>query len=855
MVNARKCALTILFSGSLKAKKLYFHKAGIDSPDLQKQEKNNRLLPVISRTGKGRNVPDRAQFDDRIRNLIELASDPSPESRALLFSHICDLFLQKRKMQSADQARMLCDILKELLPKVDIAIRKEVALTTANMSQPPQELIDLLSQDVVSVSGPILERAVISDDHLIHLIRYGSDLHRWHIGRRFGLSPLVRAELDQVNEAHQPGLKYSLSELEAEAAKENRELDEATTADILELVRAQNIHQQDDEYVPAESAQATAPTVKEQPDFTIDNSSVIDDELPEEEVYSFSPPPIITPVKSNAASFEELSAALSRINNLDHTENFAPTKELSEEQVYEDDAPEDLPEATVLETPIEATPLEPLKTPIEQRPLSAPTLEMSDPTAQITEDLDQKIGELTADAGRNQDFIRATSDWFWEIDRVGSIQFLSEEAFHALGRPAKSMIGEDFISLCAPISSELSPEKNKLGENNHTFDSLFERRSAFRDLPFQVSDTNGDTSLWALSGMAVFDISSGRFSGFRGSAKAIALENHHVSNSPKTSDHDGHTHHQEITDQKLSKDPEAFQDQSLTVALSSSSSGSNDNYYTAAYGRQAAREEQPVEALSSGSTALDVQTEDAVAADLLQNLSHEFRTPLNAIIGFSEMIDMETWGPVNEQYKNHIQNILEAAHHLKTAVNDVLDSAKLEAGLMEISPESFSLKTTLQGCLDHVQSMIKKHQVTLGNVDNNIDVIVYNDRQSIELCLVKMLTSLLKRAKPGEKLDIAVLVNSNAQVRIEIPILGPRIPEADSDKLFQRLEGENADSVPSDQTRTEKNHKKSPKISQGFGLSIARDLARLVGGDLTGHAENGHISHLVLTVTNHPHND
>ena len=61
--------------------------------------------------GKGQMVPNKAQFDDRIRNLMALAEDNSVESRTLLFSHICDLFLQERPMESDNQVRMLIEII------------------------------------------------------------------------------------------------------------------------------------------------------------------------------------------------------------------------------------------------------------------------------------------------------------------------------------------------------------------------------------------------------------------------------------------------------------------------------------------------------------------------------------------------------------------------------------------------------------------------------------------------------------------------------------------------------------------------------------------------------------------------
>ena len=211
------------------------------------------------------------------------------------------------------------------------------------------------------------------------------------------------------------------------------------------------------------------------------------------------------------------------------------------------------------------------------------------------------------------------------------------------------------------------------------------------------------------------------------------------------------------------------------------------------------------------------------------------------------MIDMETWGPVNKHYHQNTKNILAAALQLKEAVNDVLDSARLEAGLMQIQPESFTLKSVLKTSRENVEAMAKEHHVQLLEYDNNIDVILYNDRQSVELCLTKMLASTIKRAQGGEVISPSVLINSNAQVRIEIPIFGPKINEKDAEKMFRRLQTEPDEPKKPSQSGL----KYEPKISQGFGLSIAQNLAKMIGGGISVYCSQGYITHLVLTLSNH----
>jgi len=143
--------------------------------------------------------------------------------------------------------------------------------------------------------------------------------------------------------------------------------------------------------------------------------------------------------------------------------------------------------------------------------------------------------------------------------------------------------------------------------------------------------------------------------------------------------------------------------------------------------------------------------------------------------------------------------------------------------------------------------MAEKNKVHLSDNGNNIDVILYNDKQSVELCLTKMLASVIKRATGGEAISLSVLINSNAQVRIEMPILGPEINEQDKDKLFQKLKTE-----PDEQKKSPKyDNGYEPKISSNYGLSIAKDLAIMIGGDISCHSSQGKVTHLVLTLSNH----
>ena len=758
-----------------------------------------------------------AQFDDRIRNLIALAQEGSVKGRTLLFSHICDLFLQHRTLHSESQTRMLVEILNELLTKVDVSVKKEIAELLSTMPSPPQELVHLLIEDDVETSAILLEKAIISDEHLIYLIRYGSDEHRHHLSRRFGMSPLVRSALEKAMAASRESRKkYNLSELDKNFAEDAGPIDEETTASLLEIIRAQKLHESPEVPTAASQTQKTAEASEISPD---DNK--------------------VTFLKSEARQRQKKATQTQKAEEKNRPHIASDILELTEpinenELLPSDDLSQPMPQAKA-DQQTEKTP-EGIEGDLEadqpapenliqkqetggQKNIPVPAsedlkdniqaqsrLEMNNLQSDITHDLSETSERAHEENSRNHDFIRSAADWFWEMDRHGCILFLSEEAFIAFGTAPQSLIGDPIMDYCQiqNISRNLTQNLTQNltlssgAQTYSSFEDIFEHRRSFRDQPFLISSASGEQSLWYLSGIAIFDTHSGKFKGFRGSARTKSMEK--IENfSPKDSP----------------------QDTQIPASLPEQETGS------------------------------DVVCKEDIAAELLQNLSHEFRTPLNAIIGFSEMIDMEAWGPVNEQYHQHTRNILDAANHLKESVNDVLDSAKLESGLMEITPESFSLKSVIKNSMENILELAKKHGVTVDNGDNNIDVILYNDKQSVELCLTKMLASSIKRAHKHNIINLTVMVNSNAEVRIEIPLLGDKILEKDAATFFDKLQ--NGKEKNNNHTANEKKY--ASEISPNFGLSIARNLANLIGGDIVTHSVKGLVTHLALTITNHPHQD
>ena len=77
-------------------------------------------------------------------------------------------------------------------------------------------------------------------------------------------------------------------------------------------------------------------------------------------------------------------------------------------------------------------------------------------------------------------------------------------------------------------------------------------------------------------------------------------------------------------------------------------------------------------------------------SEFLANMSHELRTPLNSILGFSELLQAQTYGPLTEKQARYVTNIHTSGQHLLALITDLLDLSKVEAGKIELQPRARS---------------------------------------------------------------------------------------------------------------------------------------------------------------------
>jgi signal transduction histidine kinase/DNA-binding response OmpR family regulator/ligand-binding sensor domain-containing protein len=151
---------------------------------------------------------------------------------------------------------------------------------------------------------------------------------------------------------------------------------------------------------------------------------------------------------------------------------------------------------------------------------------------------------------------------------------------------------------------------------------------------------------------------------------------------------------------------------------------------------------------------LQIKNEQAEEANraksiFLANMSHELRTPMNAIIGFSEILVERLEGKVDAKYIGFLRSILQSGQHLLSIINDILDLSKVEAGKMELYPETFPVRLAIDSVCQVMKGLSTKKHVAF-DVEVGDDVAeVETDHAKFKQILYNLLSNAVKFSKTG----------------------------------------------------------------------------------------------------------
>ena len=210
----------------------------------------------------------------------------------------------------------------------------------------------------------------------------------------------------------------------------------------------------------------------------------------------------------------------------------------------------------------------------------------------------------------------------------------------------------------------------------------------------------------------------------------------------------------------------------------------------------------------------------------LQQLVHELRTPLGAIIGFSEIIEQQLFGPVSDHYRILARNILNDAERLLAGFDDLATAAKIEAGNFAVEPGVTDCTWLSTRLADRLRGLSDLLGVTLNLVSAHPVRPLAIENDLAERIFSRLLSAVIIGCEPGEELSGRFRTEPGPNATNRFVLSLPRkLASLDEAALFGAGPGPNDDSD------------EAPLLGLGFSLRLVRNLARNVGGDLRFYNE------------------
>ncbi|WP_406698001.1 response regulator [Singulisphaera sp. Ch08] len=222
-------------------------------------------------------------------------------------------------------------------------------------------------------------------------------------------------------------------------------------------------------------------------------------------------------------------------------------------------------------------------------------------------------------------------------------------------------------------------------------------------------------------------------------------------------------------------------------------------------------------------------------SDFLANMSHELRTPLNSSLILAKLLADNPQGNLSEEQVKYAETIRSAGNDLLVLINDILDLSKIEAGRMEVRPEPVPLSQLVDDLRRTFEPVATQKGLEFHTqVSPTCPETINTDRQRLEQILKNILSNALKFTEAGEVvLNVSRAVDN--RISFAVTDTGIGIPEHQHQVVFEAFR----------QADGTTNRKYG---GTGLGLSIARELSRLLGGEIQLATESGRGSTFKVTI-------
>ncbi|MDZ4655887.1 MAG: HAMP domain-containing sensor histidine kinase [Coriobacteriia bacterium] len=238
-----------------------------------------------------------------------------------------------------------------------------------------------------------------------------------------------------------------------------------------------------------------------------------------------------------------------------------------------------------------------------------------------------------------------------------------------------------------------------------------------------------------------------------------------------------------------------------------------------------------------------VLAEEALEAQdhFMANMSHEFRTPLNAVIGFSQIVLSGLAGDINSEQRRQLEMVEQGGKRLLVLVDDVLDLANVKAGAAQVCPREFTVRELIDGLHSLMCPLAKERGLECSAAVPDDEVVLRTDRDMVERILGNLLSNAIKFTKDGF-VRLAVKRVEGDRVSFAVHDSGCGIPAESIDEVMQEfLQVVEPQGV--------------KPVGTGLGLALSKRMAQMLGGDIEVSSKRGVGSTFTLTIPREYHGD
>ena len=202
-------------------------------------------------------------------------------------------------------------------------------------------------------------------------------------------------------------------------------------------------------------------------------------------------------------------------------------------------------------------------------------------------------------------------------------------------------------------------------------------------------------------------------------------------------------------------------------------------------------------------------------SDFLSSMSHELRSPLNAILGFAQLINSDSPQPTSSQAAS-IDQILRAGWYLLDLINEILDLAQIESGKLALSREPTSLTEVMLECRNMIEPQAQKRGIRMTFPQSGIAYFVDADRTRLKQVLINLLSNAIKYNQPNGTVVVDYSRSTPERIRINVRDSGAGLQPDMLAQLFQPFNRLGQD--------------RSTEEGTGIGLVMSKRLVELMGG-------------------------